>query len=225
MKINQDMLDNEVQGSNQVSSSSKMNWESDTAKKVLFLGNSITLHEICHSIGWHWNWGMAATCEENDYVHQVLKGLKARWGKVNHCVTNVGDWETGFWRDEVFELERFVQAREFSADVVIVRLGENVSGERIKEYDFCEKFREFLRFFVRDGAQLIVTNLFWQYEEIDNMVMKVAKEFGAKCVELNDLGYDDTNKALGVFEHYGVSLHPNDKGMKAIADRILEVIE
>lgn len=225
MKINQDMLNNAVQGSNQVSTSSKIIMEDKSAKKVLFLGNSITLHEIKPEIGWHWNWGMAATSEENDYVHQVVKGLKKKWGKVNYCITNVGDWETGFWDDKVFEYERFVKAREFSADVVIVRLGENVSGEKIKEYDFKQRFSEFLDFFTKPDALLIVTDLFWQYEEIDKMVLEVGEKHGARLVYLNDLGYDDTNKALGVFEHYGVSLHPNDKGMKAIADRILEKID
>ena len=37
-------------------------------KLVMFVGNSITLHEVLPSIGWHNEWGMAASKQENDDV-------------------------------------------------------------------------------------------------------------------------------------------------------------
>ena len=49
--------------------------------KVLFVGNSITLHGPKADIDWHGNWGMAATSADKDYVHLVTKALAARQGR------------------------------------------------------------------------------------------------------------------------------------------------
>ena len=54
----------------------------DPAKKgprVLFVGNSITLHGPRPQIGWTNNWGMAASARDKDYVH-----LLDTHGRFNH---------------------------------------------------------------------------------------------------------------------------------------------
>ena len=52
----------------------------DAAKKgprVLFVGNSITLHGPRPQIGWTNNWGMAASARDKDYVHLLQKRIAA----------------------------------------------------------------------------------------------------------------------------------------------------
>ena len=41
------------------------------ANRILFLGNSLTLHGPREEIGWKHNWGMAASAPERDFVHLV----------------------------------------------------------------------------------------------------------------------------------------------------------
>ena len=42
--------------------------------------------------------------------------------------------------------------------------------------------------------------------------------------KLGDLGEKDEMKALGLFSHEGVSIHPGDKGMSEIANRIFKIM-
>lgn len=46
--------------------------------RILFLGNSITLHGPAPEIGWTGNWGMAASVPDKDYVHQLLDRISRR---------------------------------------------------------------------------------------------------------------------------------------------------
>ena len=78
MKINEMFEKNTVEAENQTREKFKVHEVVNPQKRVLFLGNSITLHEAAPHIGWNFNWGMAASSEEKDYVHIVLKGLREK---------------------------------------------------------------------------------------------------------------------------------------------------
>ena len=50
--------------------------------KITFLGNSITRHMPKPEIGWVHDWGMAASCLENDYAHIMIKALEEKYTKM-----------------------------------------------------------------------------------------------------------------------------------------------
>ena len=192
---------------------------------VLFIGNSITRHEPKSEIGWDNDWGMAASSRENDYVHVTVKLLEEKLGKVNYCIANCGEWELNYYQDEL--LTEWEKVRNFKADIVIIRIGENIlnARDKFKEYPIAPRYAKMVEYFSSNpSAKVVVTDLFWHYEEIDNAIHTVAKEKGYPLVCLNDLGKAEENMAIGQFWHSGVAIHPNDVGMRKIAERIVEKI-
>ncbi len=198
-------------------------FQKDGKPKVLFIGNSITRHEPKPEIGWDNDWGMAATCRENDYVHVFVRLMEEKYGKVNYCVANCGLWELNYFNDEIiFDWQK---ARNFNADVVVIRIGENIWNVRdsFKEYPLASHFEKMIKYFaINPNARVIVTGLFWRCDEIESVIKRVAKDNNYTFVCLKDLSDDCKNMAVGRYWHEGVSAHPSDEGMRKIAERIYE---
>lgn len=221
MKINDKILKNDVEAQNQTREKIKIfESENPNAKRILFFGNSITLHERKPEIGWNNNWGMAASAEKKDYVHLVLKALQARYGDVSYAIVNVGEWERNYWKEEV--LQKFQAVKDFHADTVIFRFGENVCHEQLENHSFAEHLQTFISHFTDNAEKAIVTDCFWEHEHLCRALKTVAEQNNYDFVTLSDLGYHEENMAIGLFEHKGVAMHPGDLGMQRIAERILE---
>lgn len=192
---------------------------------VLFIGNSITRHEPKKEIGWDNDWGMAASAKEKDYVHVAVSLLDEKFGKVNYCIANCGGWELNYFKDEIIDEWRL--AKDFNADIVVIRIGENIwqSRDKFAEHPVTPHFRKMVEYFTANSsAQVVVTGLFWENKELEGVIEQVASDLKATFVPLNDLGSNNENMAIGQFWHDGVAIHPNDKGMAKIAQRIVDAI-
>ena len=225
MKNNKDIFENTVSAVGQLKDTEYVTYHlKENAKlRVLFVGNSITRHGIKEEIGWTRDCGMAASCLEKDYVRLVVKGLEKKYGPVSYCIAQAVVWEYAFNRDEEV-LAQFAGVREFDADIIILRIGENSDMELLKTEDYYKHFDFMAKFFFTPKSKKIVTSLFWRYEPIDLPIEKVAKDNGYIYVPIDCFGERDDCKALTEFWHGGVAKHPNDKGMRAIADAVLEVL-
>lgn len=222
-----EIANNSVSAKNQVEEYDIVRVKSRGGKKrVLFVGNSITRHAPAPEIGWLPDWGMAASAEENDYVHVAVRLIEEKLGeKIDYATACCGDWERNYWDDE--QISRWQEASDFKADVLVIRIGENIWGQREKLgtlplYPHFDKMVKFFR--SNPNAKVIITDLFWSYDGIDDVIYKVAADNGYTLVKIGDIGAKDENKALGQFEHSGVAIHPNDRGMAAIAERIVDEI-
>ena len=222
MRINDFILKNNVEAENQTKEKFKLYEVENSVKRVLFLGNSITLHENAPHIGWNRNCGMAASCEENDYVHIILRYLREKYGKVSYCIVNVAEWEKNYWEKE--QIEQWKSAKDFHADIVIFRLGENIRKDCFEEYPLIGYLREFVQYFITNATKVVITDTFWEHGYICDNLKLVAEEISADFALISDLGDEDENKAKGLFEHAGVAGHPGDLGMARIAERIIQKI-
>jgi hypothetical protein len=197
----------------------------ENALKVLFVGNSITLHAPKPEIGWNGNWGMAASKKEYDYVHRVVEGLEETFGPVNYCIAQGAAWERDYPRGKAILEQYYKDARDYQADVVIIRIGENIPNSTLQEVDCKTHFEEMIRFFASNpSAKVIVTDNFWRREMLDNVLQEIAEENDYLFCQLHDLQDDEKTMAIGQFEHKGVSIHPSDYGMECIAKRILKLL-
>jgi hypothetical protein len=211
---------NTVPAKDQMIASSVLSFlgKADSPTKILVLGNSITRHGPKEDIGWPYDWGMAASTPENDYVHRLYAKLTKSGRNVLMRIHQSAGWERTFLEPNC--LDAYTDDKAFEADVIIFRLGENVLPENAPSLkDATVKLINFLK---KDGTRLIFTTCFWEHPEKDTAIKEAAKHFGAPIADI--LCTDDSMMAIGKFEHEGVAGHPGDKGMEMIASKIFELI-
>ena len=192
--------------------------------RVLFLGNSITLHAPAAHIGWTNRWGMAASCPERDFVHLVTRGIEEKTGrKADVRVRNMADFERNFksWRPSP-EIDELVA---FDADYMVIAIGENTANLETEEERAAYRdalkglFSLFLR--GRTKPHTVVRGVFWPNEWKDACLAHAASDLGIAFVKA-DFGNFRGMDAWGRYWHSGVARHPGDAGMEAIATAILD---
>ncbi len=219
-----DIRENTVSSQGQVGAEQSLFGERSSGKKLLFLGNSITRHSPAPQIGWHGDWGMAASSRENDYVHQTMKRVRTAAPDASFLVAQISLWEREFWNEAIIE-QNYGQAVRYGADIIIMRVVENVPEEELDRHSFEEGYVRLLEKMNPGNAKIVLTTSFWPAGRRDEMIRSIAAKRGYALVELNDLGSDDRYTAKGRFEHAGVAAHPGDLGMEAIAQRLFDAIQ
>lgn len=217
---------NTVKGQNQLKESEMVRFDNPDGRgvRVMFVGNSITLHGILHDIGWHNEWGMAASAKDKDYVHILMRDIKKENPDAAFCICQVASWETKY-RDGASTYHLFEGARDFGADIIVMRFIENCSAEDWNNSVFKKELRGLLNYLDSKGdARIILTTGFWKHPG-DGAIREYGEENKLPVIELGDLGEDNKMKAIGLFAHEGVANHPGDLGMEKIAERIFKVLK
>lgn len=217
-----DIKNNTVSAENQMINSSLVYHLGNPKAKtrILVVGNSITRHGPNKGIGWERDWGMAASAPEKDYVHRLFSMLFEDGQDVFMRVSQCANWEMKLQEQGI--LSDYDGDREFKADIVVFRLGENVPDCN-KPY-FEREMKKFVAYICPNG-KVIYTTCFWENPVIDEAIKKVATERGEVCVDGN-FSKEEKNMALGQYAHSGVAMHPSDEGMEEIAKAIFqELIE
>lgn len=182
--------------------------------KILFLGNSITVNRPDPEIGWYGDWGMAASADDKDYVHLLIERLKSDSKLIiNFKIQNIAYWERKF-----NDTSNFKALKDYNADIIIFRLGENVDENYARENNYQLALTSLIDFFETDSTKgIVVTNNFWNNPYKDNVQKVVALTNNYNFVDISSLDREPNNHAYNDFEHGGVAAHPSDFGMENIA--------
>ena len=198
-------------------------------QKVLFLGNSITLHGPSKKVDWSGNWGMAASAQEKDYVHLVTKALAKKDGAAPETLAkNIATFERGYaFYDVAAQLS---DAAAFGADLIVVCIGENVPNLATEEAkaqfkDSLVKLLNGIR--AERKPTVIVRSSFWANTAKDGALKQACAEIGGVFVDISTLCKDEKNFARfeRQIQNADVANHPGDKGMQAIADAIVGAVK
>lgn len=224
--VYENLAKNTVKAENQLKESQLVRFYNPEGKgkRIVFIGNSITLHGKKPDIGWNFEHGMAASAPENDYVHLLMSKINAVAEDSAFCICQVADWERSFSNgSSTFGL--FEGAAAFNADILIVRFSENCPADNFDSAVFKREVKKLLDYLsTKENKKIIITTSFWHHPA-DPAFIELAEELGTPLVQLGDLGERDDMKAIGLFEHAGVANHPGDLGMKNIAERIFEAVK
>jgi len=197
--------------------------------KILFLGNSITLHGPSKKVDWTGNWGMAASALDKDYVHLVTKALSKKDGSAPETlVKNIALFERQYATFDA--AAQLPDAAAFGADLIVVAIGENVPAltNELSKAQFAERTAALLKG-LQAGRKpaIVVRSCFWANAAKDEALKKACQEVGGTFVDIGALGKDEKNFARSerTFKHAGVANHPGDAGMQAIADAIVGAVK
>ncbi len=207
--------------------------------RILFLGNSITLHPPLAERGWHGNWGMAASALDKDYVHQLTSQINqltggslrlalvdpakknadgsAMLGEAN--VVNIADiLERSYAKYDPERLRAQVAARP---DVVVLQFGENV---RMDAFDAAAFTRALERLVAdlkasSDPVIFFTSQIYGTHPALERIKQQVVAADPGRRV-LVDLG-----AFRGDAKNNGFLDHPSDQGMRLIADTLLKAMQ
>ncbi|MBN1343680.1 MAG: glycoside hydrolase family 127 protein [Phycisphaerae bacterium] len=197
-------------------------------RRILFLGNSITHHGPRKDVDWAGNWGMAASSEDKDYVHLVTSAIARHTGSPPQMrAKNIADFERNYATYDV--AGRLKDLFAFDPDLVVLAIGENVP--KLDSDDAKARFKAgVMRILACALAKrhplVVVRSSFWPDAAKDQVLKEACQEAGGIFVDAGPIGRDPANAARAErsFKHDGVAGHPGDRGMKALADAITQVI-
>ncbi|MBN1578352.1 MAG: hypothetical protein JW913_17455, partial [Chitinispirillaceae bacterium] len=191
--------------------------------KILFVGNSITRHGPSPDLGWYGDWGMAASSEENDYVHMLISKLSNCFIPTifDYSIETVVSWERNFSTD----LSNFPGMVEYDPDICIIRLGENIDTAYAKNNNYYAELTDLITFCIDPSTKVVITGNFHPSFYKDSIQQAVALDNGWHYVDFTHIGADPANYAYGLFTDPGVASHPSDAGMKEMAISIYHEIQ
>lgn len=201
---------------------------------VLFLGNSITHSKPDNTPGgdaqWLGDWGMCASRKDSDYVRRIE--VKLHKFNPNTIIEekNIALYEVDF----SVNLDSLIGNLCKGKDLIVLKIGENV----IDKDRYYAAFKRLTDYCLKFTDNVIVAGAYWKSPKVEEAMVRVARERNLKYVPLfwiYELYKDKVMFHVGdtIFDSKGIPYpirtnfiiaHPNDEGMRMIADEIFKNI-
>ncbi len=206
--------------------------------KILFLGNSITLHPPLIERGWKGNWGMAASAPDKDYVTLLTSRIRDLTGtplplvRVDPSrknadgspnlsdanVVNIAEiLERQYASYDSAKLRAQLDARP---DLVVLQFGENV---RMDSFD-AAKFTACLKQLVGELQKtsnptiFITSQIYGPNPQLDQIKQQIVAEDPAHRTFVDLSGFRQEPLYNGFLDH------PSDRGMQFLADTLFAAV-
>jgi len=190
-------------------------------KSVFIFGNSIVDHGDAPTIGWHGRRGMAASTLDSDFVHLLMAEIKRKDSSVKVGYANMGPFELTYTDYNWERLDTFPKP-----DMLILRFGENVDDSTVDNGQLTGRYDKLIQRIDPDKkATVVIVSSFWKRPNNNRVMRDYAAKHHYLFVRNDDLWADSTNAAYGLFKDPGVAMHPSDKGMRMIKERIWDKIK
>lgn len=189
-------------------------------KKIVFWGNSLTRHGPAPEVGWYGDWGMAATSLDKDFVHIVYQYL------VTHSTVVPDLLQVGNIMPFELDPEHFVfdplLAQIADSDLVVLEVGDNVPSPLVDNDAFKNGYSRLVgRLAEVPGRQVVLVGNWWANSKLTSDIRSAALQ-RSNVLFVDITGLDALPQNRGIANDAGVSAHPGDAGMAAIADRIIK---
>ena len=210
-----------VSRENQVKQPVWFSGKKNGSPRIMFIGNSVTLHGPLASIGWHGNWGMAASDIKKDYVHIFIHEVVKKYKNAEFCIVQASSWERNY-KDYDYDIN-FSVAKHFNPDIIICSISANIHEEEFEKDAFKINLKKLHRYFSCESTKIIESSaIFGSAKKNEAISEYVDENDNVYLAYVTDILQDESNRAIGLFEHKGIQGHPGDKGMRLIAERFLE---
>lgn len=194
-------------------------------KRVIIVGNSILQHDPLPERGWNGSWGMAASAPDKDFLRLISSQLRSLNSEVKIETFQGVNFEKNY---KTFDFSSLSYLTDLQADLIIIRIGDNVSSNEAYTNGFSNYYRKLVQKISEKNEvppKLICTSTFLQTALVDDqMLIGLREPIKAIWVDLNKIRTAQSNLALAQYSDVGIGSHPSDAGMKAISDSLWNAI-
>lgn len=184
------------------------------AYRVLFNGGSLTFHAPLAGI-WGSYGGMAASALERDYVHLFVEALarELQPRPVEPLINGAG-----YLRELTAQLSDLVGP---PPDVVVIQGGESDPWNEAFPLTYENFATDLGRVGATPGCVIVLGD--WYSPERSRCSQEIARRHGWPWIDLHAIHQNPGHCGDGgPYAHAGVATHPNDVGMQAIADALMQ---